>query len=582
MKFIGIIFLSLTLLSTTNSFAQKKKERKKDKKESTEYKNTLTEDQHLKKNSLYFSALKEKQLGNYDIASEYFRQTLLVDPTDADINYELAQCLFRSGKVNDASVYAKEATRLGENNVWYWQLLADIYEKQNKAKDLVSTYHKMIGLFPERIDIFYDYATSLLIDEEYGDAIKVYDKIQEKTGLTEDLAVQKERIYLRMGKLEKAAAELEELIKLNPSEPKYLILLGDFYSATKQIEKAFDIYNKALALDPSNGFIRLALADYYKGKGNANEALNQLKKAFQNPDLDIDDKIRILASYFPVIKEEKYQKSAFELANLVVEAHPNEAKAHAILADFYYQIKKSKEAREEYYKAAALKKDIFAVWQNILFIDAELNEKDSLIKDSEEALALFPEQVLVYYFNGIAKAQKGQHKEAIEVLEKGVRLGSDNEALIAQMYAGMGDSFNELKEYKKSDQAYDKSLEIVPKQQFVLNNYAYYLSLRGESLDKAERMSKLSNELEQNNSSFEDTYAWILYKLNRFDEAKKWIEKALQDGGLKSPTVNEHYGDILFRLGQSELAVDNWKKAKEFGGKSEFLDRKIADKKLYE
>jgi Tfp pilus assembly protein PilF len=162
----------------------------------------------------------------------------------------------------------------------------------------------------------------------------------------------------------------------------------------------------------------------------------------------------------------------------------------------------------------------------------------------------------------------------------------DNKTLEGQFYTSIGDAYNELKEYTKSDESYEKALVINPKDQGALNNYAYYLSVRGEKLDKAEAMSKLSNELlsnepEASRSSAEDTYGWVLYKQGKYAEAKSWIEKSLAHGSDKSATVLEHYGDVLYKTGDIQKALEYWQKAKNAGeGGSEFLGKKILEKKL--
>src|SRR3569832_436224 len=157
----------------------------------------------------------------------------------------------------------------------------------------------------------------------------------------------------------------------------------------------------------------------------------------------------------------------------------------------------------------------------------------------------YPDQPSTYFFNGFAKIQKKKYKEAIDVLNTGLKMVVDNKELEEGFYTSLGDAYNELKKYAESDESYDKALEINPKSANTLNNYAYYLSLRGEKLDKAEQMSKQSNELQPKQSSYEDTYGWIMYKMGKFNEAKTWIEKALADGSDKSAAVLEHYGDIL-------------------------------------
>ena len=205
------------------------------------------------------------------------------------------------------------------------------------------------------------------------------------------------------------------------------------------------------------------------------------------------------------------------------------------------------------------------------------------MSDSQEALGIFPDQPIVYFFNGLANNQKKKYSEAITVFSSGVKMVVDNKELEQQFYSSMGDAYNELKDYAKSDDSYEKALAINPKDANVLNNYAYYLSVRGEKLEKAEAMSRQSNELEPTQASYQDTYGWIMYKQNKLDDAKMWIEKAMTNGGDKSAAVLEHYGDILFKMGDITKAFEYWQKAKNAGdGASEFLDRKILEKKLFE
>ena len=158
-----------------------------------------------------------------------------------------------------------------------------------------------------------------------------------------------------------------------------------------------------------------------------------------------------------------------------------------------------------------------------------------------------------------------------------------NNTMLAQFNANLGDAYQNDKQFSRSDSCYDKALQINPNDTYVLNNYAYFLSLRNVNLDKAEAMSKKSNELAVGNSSYLDTYAWILYAQKKYPDAKIWMEKALAVDGNKSPVLLEHYGDILYQLDMKELAVDYWIKAKNAGpGSSEFLEKKIQEKRLIE
>ena len=149
-----------------------------------------------------------------------------------------------------------------------------------------------------------------------------------------------------------------------------------------------------------------------------------------------------------------------------------------------------------------------------------------------------------------------------------------------QMLISLGDVAFELKKYETSDSAYDAALEIDPNNATVLNNYAYYLSERNIKLEKAERMSKKSNLLVDNNSAFIDTYAWIMYKMKNYKEALEWMEQAMQIPDSKERAeLLSHYGDILYKVGRVDDAMQQWQKAIDKGGDKILLQDKIKNKK---
>jgi Tfp pilus assembly protein PilF len=174
------------------------------------------------------------------------------------------------------------------------------------------------------------------------------------------------------------------------------------------------------------------------------------------------------------------------------------------------------------------------------------------------------------------------YKTAITVLNQGKDYIIDNNPLLAQFYAYLGDANYQIKDNNASDSSYEKSLSLDSTNGYVLNNYAYYLSLRGVHLDKAEKMARKATQLDPGNSANEDTYGWILYKMDHYQDAEKWIKKALDDGGDSSAVILEHYGDVLYKMENKAEAIKYWEKAKKSGPASEFLDKKIKDGKLYE
>ena len=95
-------------------------------------------------------------------------------------------------------------------------------------------------------------------------------------------------------------------------------------------------------------------------------------------------------------------------------------------------------------------------------------------------------------------------------------------------------------------------------------------------------MMEVCTALNPGIASYEDTYAWVFYQKGDYDKALEWLERALTSGGNNNAVIVEHYGDVLYQLGKVAEAVEQWKKAKELGSETSFIDQKISEQKLYE
>lgn len=553
---------------------------------------------------VFFDANKEKMLGNYDLAETLFSQALKIDPNSSATMYELANIYSFQNNKNQALYFAKKAATIDPKNIWYQLLYAQCLKDNKQLPEVAGVYEKLVKDNPDRIDLYYELANAYLYINKLNDAIKTYNKIEEQVGVTEDASMQKLKIYKAQGNFDKSVEEAQKLIKAYPKEAKYYGMLGEIYQDKGQGEKALAAYNDLLKIDPNNAYVHLSLADYYRSQKQNEKAFEEIKTAFRSKELDIDTKIKILLSYYSITETyTELKPDADELCKIIVEVHPTEAKAFSMYGDFLYRDKKLEEARIQYRKAIELDKEKYALWSQLLLIESELNDVVALEKESKDAMELFPNQPLPYFFNGASNLQLKHYKEAITPLVEGKEFVYDNPPLLSAFYSSLGDAYNQLKKYAASDSAYDKALEINPDNVSVLNNYAYYLSLRNTRLEKAEAMSKRSNELDPNNSSYQDTYGWILYQMKKYEDAKIWIGKALDNGGRPDPnpevikydsqgkpmkpyagngTLLEHYGDVLFKLGDKDGALKYWMDAKKAGGTTDLIDKKIADRKLYE
>lgn len=543
----------------------------------------LPEKEQIKFKFLFHNANKERILGNYQLAANLFLQCTEIAPKESAPYYELAH-LFESSQEKELALeYSEKAVKLDADNYWYRILYAHALQKSGNSPEAIKQYEILIEKNGGNVDLYFDLAGMQLYSGKYKESIETFNLIELQIGITEEISVQKEKIYVKLGNIDKAANEIQKLIDEYPDDLKYQVLLADLYLANELHDKAFSVYQEILEKDSQNPYANLSLYDYYKSENNDDKAFDALKKAFMSPDLDVDTKVKILLSYYSVT-EKALKDEALALNKILIKIHPKEAKAYTIYADFLYQDKKLESAKKNYLKALEFDNSKLPIWNQLIFIESELKDHESLLRDSKRAIELFPNQPLFYFFYGVTNLQNKIFEEAIEYLNIGKDYVIDNPPLLAQFYASLGDAYNGAKQYEKSDEAYEEVLKIEPKNIYVLNNYGYYLSLREEKLDRAEELSALCNEIEPDQANYQDTYAWILYKQGKYVQAKEWLEKALQNGGSKNAVILEHLGDTYSQLNNMTKALEFWNKAKmlDDGTTTKFLDKKIADKKLYE
>lgn len=541
----------------------------------------LTTEDSSRVTQLYYNGLREKVVQNQTLALDYFNQILTIDPANHYASYELAQLYFNKGDLNAAKEFAQKAVTVKTDNEWYWLLNANIYEEQKDYILLEYALAELIKIAPEKIDYSFDRANALFMMGKADEALEVYNALEKKVGLSDQVLQGRQKIYLKKGNISKATADLEQLIKNNPSDVRYYLFLGDLYFSNEMTSEALVVYQKALELDSDNPFTRLAIAQIYDGQKKPKEAYEQIKIAFKQPSLNIDQKVKIIIRYFDAFPNEQAIASAEELSKILTDAHPDDPKAFSLYGDVLFQKNNLTDAKTAYEKALSLNKNVYAIWDQLLRIQLSLNDIKGLIKNGEEVLTLFPNQLEAYFYTALGYAQNKEYDKAISYLNNTLSFEIENRAFKAQVYSSLGDTYQQQKKYKESASAYESALAIEPNNTYTLNNYAYYLSLRNEYLDKAEAMSSKSNQLEKENASFQDTYAWILFKQKKYQQAKEWMQKAIVNNP-NSAVQFEHLGDIFFMLGEVENAMLNWKKSLIINSDNKLLERKINEKKYIE
>lgn len=538
---------------------------------------------NLAMNAEYFSkGIEYKYNEDYDAAIDFFEMALLAHPQDHASMYELSALYILQGRVDEGFEMIQNAVELDSLNKWYKIRLADFHKQNRDFEAFIEIYDELLENEPNNLEYLEAYIDALLHIGDYERVTEKLDVYEENIGVNEYISLQKIEIYNLLGKKDKVIIEMEKLSAAYPYDARYMSMLAETYVQNGREKDAFPLYLKIKQLDPENPYINISLLEYYQNQGDVDKAFEEFILSIKNKNLDYNTKTQIYEYWFDKKDgSEKTAKEAEQAGKAFIETHPNKEIGYYIIGTVYFNDGIYDKAQQYYLDAIAKDSTTFMSWYQLIFTDAELNQTHSLYKHSKTAMRFYPEQPIFYLFNGLALIDKKEYEEAIKVFEKGRKMSADKK-LTASFDTYIADIHHELGNKEKMYQSYDKVLKNDPENVYVLNNYAYFLSVDGIRLDEALKMSAVTVEKEPKNVTYIDTYAWILYKLGRYKDAKRWMEKVFSYDKNAQGIYYEHYGDILYMSGDTKKAVQNWKKAKKLGGTTEFIDQKIKDEKIYE
>lgn len=574
--FAGAVIFSIAFLLTGSLYAQ----------EGSSGVHIATNQDKRPADWLYYDAVKARIMGDDKESDSLLQEFVKVNPNVAAAYYELARYRMKQNNIPEATSYIQKAIKLDDGNKWYKDQYAVILAMQDKNDEAAHIYEDLANTEEYNEEYLQKAALLYQHDGKYKEALAVLDKLLLKTGGDdEDVLMEKQQIYLKMNDLKKAAEVIEQLIAQNPKDAKYYTLLAELYDNNKETGKAEELFVKARKNFPDDPSLQLALAEHYRKLNDTAKYNEYIVKTITNKDLDAETQLGLLAPYLQDMQNNAQKKKiALDLIGQIAAQHPNEANVLAVYGDVLAFNDERDSAQLQYKRSLAIDPSKLSVWQQLLYGYTARKDADSLIYYSEKALRLFPNQAIIHYLNGIGKANARNYGGAEGAINRAIDMQpDDNPQLLGEMYSELGDVYNSDKKYDLSDKSFDKALSLDPNNATLLNNYSYYLSVRGIRLDDAEKMSKHSLELRPGEATFLDTYGWILYKEAKYDQAKEYIQKAVDANGPDADgTLFEHLGDVYYKLNDKERAILYWQKAKEKGTDNPLIDKKIQERKLYE
>ena len=569
---ISVLLILLACLLSPAIGQKKKKSAKKNE--------PLSEAEASKLAKAFFEGEKFFLTEDYDKSLEQFLKVLNVDPNNATASYKTAQIHVEMQDNIAALPYAVKAKQLSPGNKFYYILLANIYTSLDDLEMAAATYQELIDNVEGAQSYLLELAALQLYQAKYDDALETYTKALKFFGYSEDIILQKQKIYLKQNKLDLAIKEGEMLINSNPGESRYVAALSRILISNNRLEQAQAYLEKYIDDHGDHPIIGVQLAEIYRKNGEVKKAILILKSAFSNTSMDLSAKISTLSGYMAMLPNQDLEDPLVELAESLLVAHPESHGGHTVAGDLYYNLGRREPARKNYLRAIDINAANYNVWQNVISIELDMQEYANAVAHVEEALEYFPNQAALYYFGGTAHLIQKNYQDAIQFFNSGKMYTAANPVFGSLMNGQLGDAYNGIGDHDKSDRAYEEALKLNPENDHVLNNYSYFLSLRKKNMDLAEKMSTKLIVMQGENPTYLDTHGWVLYIREKYQDALIYLKKAAT--AEENATIIEHYGDVLFKLGDIDEALKQWKKALDLSDDKENLEKKIANKQLYE
>ena len=534
----------------------------------------LSAEQQRKYDYFFLEAMRMKGKNEYDAAFGLLQHCLDINPTASSALYEISQYYMFLRQVPQGQVALEQAVAFAPDNYWYSQGLVSLYQQQNELDKAAALLEKMVTRFPSKQDPLFSLLDIYSRQEKYNDVISTLNRLEKRLGKNEQLSMEKFRIYLQMKDDKKAFQEIESLVQEYPMDMRYQVILGDVYLQNGKKQEAYDAYQKVLAVEPDNPMALFSMASYYEQTGQKELYQQQLDTLLLNKKVTSDTKISVMRQ---VIAEEE-QSSAKDSTQVIAlfDRMMKQDMDDPQIPMLYSQYLLSKNMEQEAVPVLEQVVDLDPTNKaaRLMLVSAAVKKEDykQIIKVCEPGIEATPDALELYYYLAIAYHQAEQGDSVLSVCNRALEhiTPDTRKEVISDFYSIMGDIYHTKKQMTEAYAAYDSALVYNPSNIGALNNYAYYLSVERRDLDKAEEMSYKTVKAEPNNSTYLDTYAWILFEKGNY---------AMKNDGEKSDVIVEHCGDIYFMTGDVEGALKYWKKALEMGSESKTLKQKIEKKK---
>ena len=448
--------------------------------------------------NLIVSAVQKYNEGNFEAASATLDHILQNDTRNDAAWYYSALIALAENDLDKAEDYLKYALEIDPDNFWYRYRLAGIYAVTSRNELTVDIYEKLLKDFPQKSDLYFDLAELYSAQRDFDKALQTLDEIEAVFGVTESIAVYRFNLLRMSDKLEEAYASLEEYNK-KYSSPYILSTLADYQISMYNDSTALAYYNEALDLAPDYSPALLGKGEVLRMTRRYGEYFDVLYKFVEGSDTPPQTKCEYLMAVVQRTDPKFIRSFMPQLDTTMVKlmlVHPTDSTALQTAGTYYYSTGRMERAKSCFEINVSVYPESFSA--NATFVEFLMYSEmwEDLSREGRKAFERFPRETAFIEMAGVGDYNLEDYDKVLQTCEIVLEVAPRDSSKTLRSWSTMGDIYFQLGDKGKAYKAYEKALKINPNYVYVLNNYAYYLSLEGKNLKKAHQMSSKAVEQE--------------------------------------------------------------------------------------
>lgn len=517
---------------------------------------------------LFFEGKTLELKDNYLGAISKYNDALRIEKS-AGIYFALSKLYSNVTQHQKALENGLEAIKLNPDNLDYKEHVADTYIMLGDYNNALKYLKEINAKHPDDINIIYNIGRMHEALKQPSEAVKYYEYITENFQYDETVLLRMADIYESFNDYANTAATIEKLLVINPTDINLKYSAAATYIKIPDYDKAISVYENILETNPNNRDVQTEVIKLYFRQHRNNEAFEKYSRLINRDTVDFMTKMDVAIAFMQASSEDKEAMNVSKsILQTLQSTYPGEWMPEYYIT--YIDSRENPEAAESKFNDLLSRVDTSAeLYVQVGFYYYEQRKFQKAADIFSKGAQKFPDEFRLYYLTGNSYYSLGRNREALPYLEKALELSpSDLNTL-----SNLGLVYDDLKMYPETDRLYEQAFKFFPDNILLLNNYAYHLSERGEKLTEAKEMSKKTIEKEPNNSSYLDTYGWILFKMKDYKNAAVYIEKAIKIN--KNETLLDHLGDVYEAMDEVVKALKYWNEALQINPDNESIKNKV-------